>query len=53
MTNSLLNSWRSAMISWLYAFMLLVIIIALAGKQAISWVLIKLYEFFIQKNPVR
>jgi hypothetical protein len=41
------------MISWLYAFMLLVIIIALAGKQAISWVLIKLYEFFIQKNPVR
>jgi hypothetical protein len=53
MTGSLFNSWRSAFISWLYAFMLLVILIALAGKQAVAWTLMKLYEFFIQKNPVR
>lgn len=53
MTNSLFNSWRSSFISWFYAFMLVLIIIALAGKQVISWVLMKLYGFFIQQNPVR
>lgn len=53
MTSSLFTSWRSIIISWLYAFMLVIIIIVLAGKQAVSWMLMRLYEFFIQKSPVR
>lgn len=53
MTSSIMNSWRTVIISWMYAFMLLFILFALAGRQAISWVLMKLYEFFIQKTPIR
>lgn len=33
-----------------FAFLLLFIILGMYGREAIEWVLIKLYEIFIEKN---
>ncbi|MES1217803.1 MAG: hypothetical protein ABUT20_20020 [Bacteroidota bacterium] len=52
MTTQLFNSWRSTIFSWFYVIVMVFIIVALAGKQVVSWILMKLYEFFIQKSPV-
>jgi len=51
MNTPLLNTAKTDIISWFYAFILLLILITMAGKQAIAWVLMKLYEFFIQRHP--
>ncbi|MES1213938.1 MAG: hypothetical protein ABUT20_00355 [Bacteroidota bacterium] len=53
MTSSFFNSWKPVIVSWIYAVVMVIVIAALAGKQAISWVLMKLYEIFIQRTPVR
>ena len=50
MNTSFLNTVKTDIVSWFYAFILLFILIAMAGKQAIAWVLMKLYEFFILRN---
>jgi hypothetical protein len=39
--------------TWLYAVIFILVLAAIAGKEAIAWLLIKLYEFFIQKNPLQ
>jgi hypothetical protein len=33
------------------SIVILLFIFVLFGKQLLQWVLMKLYEFFIQKNP--
>ena len=53
MTSSVFNSWRSNIFSWFYAFVLILAIAVLVGKQAVSWILMKLYEIFIQRNLVK
>lgn len=51
MNTSLLDTAKTDIVSLLYAFTLFLILISMAGKQTIAWVLMKLYEFFIQKHP--
>lgn len=38
--------------SW-FAMILLVILLGKYGSEAVEWLLMKLYEFFIQRIPVR
>ena len=38
-------------LAYFLAAILLLIILGRYGKQAIAWMLIKLYELFIQRNP--
>ncbi len=40
-------------ITWFYALIFIFGFAIIAGRQAIAWFLIKLYEFFIQKNPIQ
>jgi hypothetical protein len=37
---------------WLAAF-ILIAVLGSYGRQAIAWVLMKLYEFFIQRTPLK
>lgn len=34
-----------------FALMLAFVILGRYGRQAMEWILMKLYEFFIQRNP--
>jgi hypothetical protein len=42
----------SEKLSELYFFILILVFALIAGREIISWLLMKLYEFFIQKNPL-
>ena len=46
-----LNSWGTDAIALVYVLAFIFLATSIAGKQAISWILMKLYEFFILKNP--
>lgn len=46
------NSWRTEVIAFFYAFAFILLIAVSGGKQAVSWILMKLYEIFIKKDPV-
>ncbi len=35
-----------------FAFLIIFIFLGFYGKELIEWILIKLYEIFIQKDPV-
>jgi Zn-dependent protease len=37
---------------WFAAF-ILIVLLGSYGSQAIEWVLMKLYEFFIQRTPLK
>jgi uncharacterized membrane protein len=37
---------------WFAAF-ILIVLLGSYGRQAIEWVLMKLYEFFIQRTPLK
>src|SRR4029079_19296363 len=52
MTTSFFNSWKPVVLSWIYVVVMIFVIVLMVGKQTISWVLMKLYEFFIQRSPV-
>jgi hypothetical protein len=47
------NTPEPEKITWLYALALILIVTAIAGREAIAWLLMKLYEFFIQKTPLQ
>jgi len=38
-------------LAYLFAAISLIIVLGSYGRQAIEWLLIKLYELFIQRNP--
>jgi hypothetical protein len=40
------------MIYW-FALVLLFILFGIYGKQALEWLLMQLYNFFIQRTPVK
>lgn len=44
---------RTDIVAYWFAAMLLFILAGKYGRQAIEWVLMKLYEFFIQRNPMK
>jgi hypothetical protein len=41
------------MTAYWFAAMLLFIVLGLYGRPAMEWLLMKLYEFFIQKFPMK
>jgi hypothetical protein len=51
MTNDTLIHARPDPVAWLYVTAIIVLA-ALIGKEVIGWLLMKLYEIFIQQNPV-
>ncbi len=53
MTSEAISSWRTEVIALLYALAFILLIAGTASKHAISWLLMKLYEMFIQKPPVK
>ena len=38
-------------IAYWFAVVLVFAVIGMYGRQAMEWLLMKLYEFFIQRNP--
>jgi uncharacterized membrane protein len=38
--------------AYYFAMVILLIVLGMYGEQAIEWVLMKLYEFFIQRTPI-
>jgi hypothetical protein len=40
------------MIPVIFAAVVLITLLAVYGRYAVEWILMKLYEFFIQNNPV-
>jgi hypothetical protein len=46
------NSFGPEGTTWLYVFIFVLVLAAMGGKRAIAWLLMKLYELFIQQNPV-
>jgi hypothetical protein len=44
---------RTDIAAYGFAAMLLFILFGRYGRQAIEWTLMKLYEFFIQRNPMK
>ncbi|HLG39852.1 MAG TPA: hypothetical protein VI461_09295 [Chitinophagaceae bacterium] len=47
------NTLASEKSSWLVFSFLVAAFLLVAGKEIIVWLLMKLYEFFIQKNPLQ
>jgi hypothetical protein len=41
------------MLTYIFAAIVLITLLGGYGRQAIEWVLMKLYEFFIQRNPIK
>jgi hypothetical protein len=52
MTHDAINPGREDAMAFLYVLFCIFIIISIAGKEAIAWLLMKLYEIFIQRNSV-
>ncbi len=46
------NNIKPPVTAYWFAFLLLFIFLGFYGKELIEWILIKLYEIFIQKDPV-
>jgi hypothetical protein len=44
---------RPDVTSYWFALFLVFAILGRFGRQAMEWVLMKLYEFFIQRNPIK
>lgn len=44
------NKIRPLIAAYWFAFLLLFIILGLYGREVIEWVLLKLYEIFVQGN---
>jgi hypothetical protein len=47
------DKMRSDIVAYCFAAVLLFVLVGRYGKQSIKWVLMKLHEFFIQRNPMR
>lgn len=41
------------MTAYWFALMLILVILVLFGRQPIEWILMKLYQFFVQKNTMQ
>jgi hypothetical protein len=53
MTHRILTPVKADTVALYYVMAIILLVIAIAGKDVIAWILMKLYEIFIQQNPVR
>jgi len=44
---------RPGEMTWGAVLIFILLLAAIAGRQAIAWLLLRLYELFIQKNPLQ
>lgn len=52
MTHEVLHPERKEAMAFYILFLLLLMTVVIVGKEAIAWLLMKLYEIFIQRNPL-
>jgi len=48
MNSSIFHSPKLLLMSWLYTIIIIIVVLVIKGKQVISWLMMKLYEFFIE-----
>jgi hypothetical protein len=48
MTSAFFHTSKPALFSWVLTSIIVLAVMLVAGRQVFNWILMKLYEFFIQ-----